>query len=132
MVQRRKAVEIPDDLIYARNHEWLRQTDETVRLGISDYAQDALGDIVFVDLPEVGTTLSAGDSFGEVESTKSVSEVYVPVDATITAVNEALGDAPELVNSDPYGDGWFIEFSIHEGTTLEGLMSPAAYHEFTE
>ncbi|MCH7669617.1 MAG: glycine cleavage system protein GcvH [Acidobacteria bacterium] len=125
-------MEIPDDLIYAQNHEWLRQTDGTVRLGISDYAQDALGDIVFVDLPEVGTTLSAGDSFGEVESTKSVSEVYVPVDATITAVNEALDGAPELVNSDPYGDGWFIEFSIREGTALDGLMSPAAYHEFTE
>lgn len=125
-------MEIPDDLIYAQNHEWLRHTDGTVRLGISDYAQDALGDIVFVDLPEVGTTLSAGDSFGEVESTKSVSEVYVPVDATITAVNKALEDAPELVNSDPYGDGWFIEFSIRERTTLDGLMGPAAYHEFTE
>ncbi len=125
-------MQIPEDLRYAQNHEWLRQTGDTIRLGISDFAQDALGDIVFVDLPEVGTSFSAGDSFGEVESTKSVSDVYCPVDATVSAVNEALDDAPELINADPYGEGWFIELTPGDGATLDGLMDAAAYREYTE
>jgi glycine cleavage system H protein len=125
-------VQIPEDLRYAQNHEWLRQTGDTIRLGISDFAQDALGDIVFVDLPEVGTSFSAGDTFGEVESTKSVSDVYCPVDATVSAVNEALDDAPELINTDPYGEGWFIELTPGDGATLDGLMDAAAYREYTE
>lgn len=125
-------MQIPEDLRYAQNHEWLRQTGDTIRLGISDFAQDALGDIVFVDLPEVGTSFSAGDTFGEVESTKSVSDVYCPVDATVSAVNEALDDAPELINTDPYGEGWFIELTPGDGATLDGLMDAAAYREYTE
>ncbi|GBE25835.1 glycine cleavage system H protein [bacterium BMS3Bbin02] len=125
-------MQIPEDLRYAQNHEWLRQTGDTVRLGISDFAQDALGDIVFVDLPEVGTSFSAGDTFGEVESTKSVSDVYCPIDATVSAVNGALDDAPELINADPYGEGWFIELTPGDGATLDGLMDAAAYREYTE
>jgi glycine cleavage system H protein len=125
-------VQIPEDLRYAQNHEWLRQTGDTIRLGISDFAQDALGDIVFVDLPEVGTSFSAGDTFGEVESTKSVSDVYCPIDATVTAVNEALEDAPELINADPYGEGWFIELSPGDGATLDGLMDAEAYRAYSE
>ncbi len=126
-------MQIPDDLRYAENHEWARMLEDgTVRVGISDYAQDALGDIVFIDLPEVGTEFGAGDSFGEVESTKSVSEVYAPVRGSIVAANSALDDTPELVNSDPYGDGWFIVIAPVDGTTLDHLMDPVAYAAHTE
>ena len=101
---------IPEDLRYTREHEWLRSTDDgTIVFGITHYAQDALGDIVYVDLPTVGAQITAGDSCGEVESTKSVSEIYAPVSGEVVAVNPELGDTPDLVNTDPYGDGWMIE-----------------------
>ena len=121
-------MQIPDDLRYAENHEWARvESDGSVRVGISDFAQDQLGDIVFVELPEVGRSIAAGESFGEVESTKSVSDVYAPVAGTISATNEALLDAPEAINSDPYGDGWFILIAPDEGATLDTLMDAAGY-----
>ena len=126
-------MQVPEDLRYAENHEWAKLEDDgTVRVGISDYAQDQLGDIVFVELPEVGRSVSAGESFGEVASTKSVSDVYAPVAGTISAINEALVDAPEVINSDPYGDGWFIVITPEEGATLDALMDAAAYAETTE
>jgi glycine cleavage system H protein len=125
-------VQIPEDLRYAENHEWARiEDDGAVRVGITDYAQDSLGDIVFVDLPQPGRTVTAGEAFGEVESTKSVSDVYAPLAGTIEAVNEALADTPELVNSDPYGDGWFIVIRSDDVTGLEGLMDAAAYEKHT-
>ena len=126
-------MQVPGDLRYAENHEWARlEPDGTVRVGISDYAQNQLGDIVFVELPEVGRTIAAGEPFGEVESTKSVSEVYAPVGGTITTVNEALVDAPEAVNTDPYGDGWFVVITPQEGATLDDLMDAAAYTAATD
>ncbi len=125
-------MQIPQDLRYAENHEWARiEDDAAVRVGITDYAQDSLGDIVFVDLPEPGRTVTAGEAFGEVESTKSVSDVYAPVAGTIEAVNEALADTPELVNSDPYGDGWFIVIRSDDVGALDGLMDAAAYEKHT-
>lgn len=117
----------PDDLKYARNHEWVRADGETIRMGISDFAQDALGDVVYVELPEIGRTVALGDAIAEVESTKSVSDVYAPVSGTITAVNHALDDTPELVNSDPYEGGWFAEIEISDASELDTLMDKTAY-----
>ena len=123
----------PDDLIYTAEHEWLRRTSAdgtVVRVGITAYAQEALGDIVFVTLPAEGTALDAGQALGEVESTKSVSDVYAPVAGTVTARNEALDANPELVNSDPYGEGWLLELSVDGGDdALSGgaLLDAAAY-----
>ncbi len=117
----------PEDLKYAPNHEWVRTDGNTIRMGISDFAQDALGDVVYVELPEVGSTVTAGQAFAEVESTKSVSDVYAPVAGTVTAVNRALDDAPELVNSDPYGEGWFAEIDMSNPADLDSLMDKAAY-----
>jgi glycine cleavage system H protein len=125
--------QIPEALKYAENHEWVRlENDGTVVVGISDYAQDALGDIVYVDLPEVGRTVEAGEGFAEVESTKSVNDVYSPVAGAITAINEALFDTPELVNQDPYQEGWFVKLDPAEGATLDSLMDAAAYQAYTE
>lgn len=105
--------EIPSDLQYTAEHEWVRRTGEdTVRVGITDYAQAALGDVVFVQLPDVGATVAAGEAFGEVESTKSLSDLYAPVTAKVVAVNGELESSPELVNSDPYGAGWLVELQI--------------------
>lgn len=117
----------PDDLKYTDEHEWVRTGGESVRVGITDFAQDQLGDIVFVQLPDVGTTVSAGDAIGELESTKSVSEVYAPVSGEITAVNEALNATPELVNSDAYGEGWLFEVRLSDAAALDELMDAAAY-----
>lgn len=117
----------PDDLKYTDEHEWVRAGGESVRVGITDFAQDQLGDIVFVQLPDVGTAVSAGDAIGELESTKSVSEVYAPVSGEITAVNEALNATPELVNSDAYGEGWLFELRLSDAGALDGLMDAAAY-----
>lgn len=120
----------PADLKYTVEHEWLRQPGETagsVRVGITDYAQDALGDIVYVSLPEVGATVTAGDSCGELESTKSVSDVYAPVTGEVVAVNEALDATPELVNNDPYGAGWLFEVVPGNAADLDGLLDAAAY-----
>ncbi len=118
----------PDDLQYTAEHEWIRLTDGTARLGITAYAQEALGDIVFVTLPAVGTDVEAGASLGEVESTKSVSDVYAPFAGTVTAVNDALDGAPELVNSDPFGEGWMVELRPSDGA-VEGapLLDRADY-----
>jgi glycine cleavage system H protein len=126
-------VQIPEDLRYAENHEWVRlEADGSVRVGITDYAQDALGDIVYVDLPQAGGSVMAGASFAEIESTKSVAEVYAPITGTIVAVNEALLDAPELVNSDPFGEGWFVVMTPVDTLVLDHLMDAAAYKAFTE
>jgi len=122
---------IPDDLVYTEEHEWLRQgADGAYRLGITDYAQDQLGDIVYVDLPEVGAALEQGAIIAEVESTKSVGEVYAPVSGTVTAVNGALDDAPEAVNTDPYGEGWLIE--LRPAEELPGFLDANSYRTLTE
>lgn len=122
----------PEDLKYTAEHEWVRTPGETpgsVRIGITDYAQDALGDIVYVQLPEVGETVKAGDAVGELESTKSVSDVYCPVSGEVVARNEALDDAPELVNSDPYGAGWLFEVAFGEGGDSVELLDAATYQQ---
>lgn len=121
--------EIPDDLKYTAEHEWVRQSEgsATVRIGITDYAQAALGDVVYVQLPEVGASVAAGASCGEIESTKSVSDLYAPVSGTVTAINEALSSQSELVNSDPYGAGWMIEIEVAAGSDTSGLIDAAAY-----
>lgn len=116
---------IPDDLRYTEDHEWVRISGNVARIGITDYAQDALGDVVFVGVPEVGTTVTAKASFTEVESTKSVSDIYAPVSGVISAVNAALGEQPELLNRDPYGDGWICE--ITSDGPLPELLDAAAY-----
>jgi glycine cleavage system H protein len=126
-------VQIPDELRYSENHEWVRsESGGSITVGISDYAQDALGDVVYVDLPDVGRVVGAGEVFAEVESTKSVNDVYAPVSGVITAVNAALVDTPELVNSDPFGAGWFATIEPADGGVLEDLMDAAAYRVFTE
>ncbi|WP_166905046.1 glycine cleavage system protein GcvH [Mycobacterium sp. DL440] len=123
--------EIPADLYYTSEHEWVQRTgDDTVRVGITDYAQSALGDVVFVQLPDVGAQLAAGDAFGEVESTKSVSDLYAPVAAKVVAVNGDLDGSPQLVNSDPYGEGWLVDLRLEDGTledALAGLLDADGY-----
>jgi glycine cleavage system H protein len=122
--------EVPDDRRYLTSHEWARATDDTVRVGISDFAQDELGDVVFVELPSVGEELTAEDAFGVVESIKAVSDVYAPVGGTVTAVNDDLETDPELVNDDPYGDGWMIE--VETDDDLDDLLSADEYREQIE
>jgi glycine cleavage system H protein len=123
--------EIPADLYYTEEHEWVQRTgDDTVRVGITDYAQSALGDVVFVQLPDVGAEVTAGESFGEVESTKSVSDLYAPVSAKVVAVNGDLEANPQLVNSDPYGEGWLVDLQIDGsalGDALAGLLDADGY-----
>lgn len=122
--------EIPSDLQYTAEHEWVRRTGaDTVRVGITDYAQAALGDVVFVQLPDVGADVAAGDTFGEVESTKSLSDLYAPITAKVTAVNGALEANPELVNSDPYGEGWLVELQTEAAAdgAVEGLLDADGY-----
>lgn len=125
---------IPEDLRYTPEHEWVRTAGEggIVRIGITDYAQNALGDIVYVQLPDAGTQVSAGDSLGEVESTKSVSDIYAPVDGTVTASNGSVDKTPELVNTDPYGEGWLVEIEPADQAALGGLLDAAGYTELTE
>jgi glycine cleavage system H protein len=118
---------IPDHIKYGDTHEWAELKGDMVKIGISDYAQDQLGDIVFVELPEVGTSFSRGDEFGTVESVKAVSELYMPVGGEVSAVNAALGDAPELVNNDPYNAGWMIEVKLINKEELTDLMDKTAY-----
>jgi glycine cleavage system H protein len=123
----------PEDLKYTEEHEWLVRTEgNTVRLGITAYAQDQLGDVVFVELPKVGAAVEAGAPFGEVESTKSVSEIFAPVSGTVSAVNSALDENPELINSDPYGEGWIAEIETEDASALDELMDAAAYQELTD
>ena len=114
--------DIPADLRYTAEHEWIHRTGpDTVRVGITDFAQSSLGDVVYVQLPEVGAEVSAGDSFGEVESTKSVSDLYAPMSATVVAVNAELAASPQLINSDPYGQGWLLELRADADTLEQGL-----------
>jgi glycine cleavage system H protein len=123
---------IPEDLKYTAEHEWVRGGDgAAVRNGITHYAQDALGDVVFVSLPEVGTTVTAGEPCGEVESTKSVSEIYAPVTGEVTARNDDLESRPELINSDPYGEGWLVEIAAGDAAAVAGLLDAKAYGELT-
>ncbi|WP_326835953.1 glycine cleavage system protein GcvH [Amycolatopsis rhabdoformis] len=118
----------PEELRYTEEHEWVATREGAlVRVGITEYAQDQLGDVVFVDLPEVGKHLDAGDVFGEVESTKSVSELFAPVDGEIVAVNAAVSESPELINSDPYGEGWLVEIRLDDPAGLEALLEAEAY-----
>lgn len=124
---------VPDDLKYTDEHEWVRATGaDTVRVGITDFAQTQLGDVVFVQLPEPGERVTAGQAIGEVESTKSVSDLYSPLDGEVTARNEDLDAQPELVNAEPYGDGWMIELKITDPTALDGLLDADAYQKLTE
>ena len=126
-------MEYPQDLRYTKQHEWARdEGDGRIRVGITDYAQDALGDVVYVDVPETGTEVTGGQPFGEVESTKSVSDVYAPVSGTVIERNAALEDRPELVNEQPYGDGWMIALQAADGTDLGELLDAAAYEAFVQ
>jgi glycine cleavage system H protein len=125
----------PDDLKYTAEHEWVRSPgsgDDTVRVGITQYAQDALGDIVYVQLPEVGEEVESGSAIGELESTKSVSDVYAPVSGTIVSRNETLDQTPELVNSDPYGEGWLMEIRPSDPSAVEKLLSAQDYRSRVE
>jgi glycine cleavage system H protein len=117
----------PDDLKYTREHEWARAEGDRVTVGITDYAQEALGDIVYVDVPPVGTAVSSGEAFGEVESTKSVSDLYSPVSGTIVERNDELDKSPELINSDPYGQGWLVVVQMTDADELDQLMEADAY-----
>ncbi len=123
---------VPEQLSYTAEHEWVRDEEGLFRIGITDYAQDALGDIVFVSLPEVGSELHQGGTFGEVESTKSVSEIYAPVQGLVVEVNAALETSPELVNSDPYGEGWLIVLRPVDLRAVETMLDADAYRALTE
>ena len=124
---------VPDELRYSKEHEWARRLDDgRVRVGITDFAQDALGDVVFVDLPAIGTRVGAAEAVGELESTKSVSEMYAPVSGTVVAINEALTDNPQLINDDPYGEGWLVEIELHDAAELDALLDAGAYRSLTE
>jgi glycine cleavage system H protein len=128
-----ESVEYPDDRKYTKEHEWARdESGGRIRVGITDFAQDALGDVVYVDVPEVGTEVTAGQPFGEVESTKSVSDVYSPVSGRVIERNAALEEHPELVNEDPYGDGWIVAIEMADAGQLEPLLDAGAYRRFVE
>ncbi|MGH9005099.1 MAG: glycine cleavage system protein GcvH [Acidimicrobiia bacterium] len=119
----------PDDLKYTREHEWARAEGDRATVGITHYAQEALGDIVYVDLPPVGTAVTGGEAFGEVESTKSVSDIYSPVTGTVVERNDELDKSPELINSDPYGQGWLVVVEMGDADELDQLMAAGAYAE---
>jgi glycine cleavage system H protein len=123
---------VPSELRYSTDHEWIRQDGNTVTIGVTDFAQDSLGDVVFVEVPESGATLELGESFTEVESTKSVSDIYAPVSGTISEVNDALDDQPELLNSDPYGEGWICRIEMSNPAEIDALMDAAGYTALTE
>ena len=123
---------IPDSLKYSSDHEWIAVDGNKVRMGITDYAQDALGDVVFVQVPSLGAAVSAGDTMSEVESTKSVSDIYAPVSGTIVAVNESLADQPESLNNDPYGAGWICEIELADVTQLDGLLDASGYRSLVQ
>lgn len=118
---------VPDDLRYTTDHEWVRLEGDRVRIGVTDYAQDALGDVVFVQVPTAGVDVKAGESFSEVESTKSVSDIYAPVTGAVAEVNDELADAPERLNEDPYGDGWICVLTVTDPSELDGLLDAAGY-----
>ena len=123
---------IPAELRYSTDHEWVRRDGNLVTIGITEFAQDSLGDIVFVEAPEAGATLAVGDSFTEVESTKSVSDIYAPVSGSIVAINESLDGAPELLNSDPYGDGWICTIEMSDPSEFDALLDADGYRALTE
>ena len=120
-------MKVPQHLRYSSDHEWVAVDGNRARVGITDYAQDALGDVVFVQLPTVGAQVAAGESFGAVESTKSVSDVYAPVSGVVVSVNQAVADAPEVLNADPYGDGWLCEIEMTDLGQADALLDSAAY-----
>jgi glycine cleavage system H protein len=121
---------VPEELQYTRSHEWVRTEGDTATIGITDHAQDELGDVVFVELPEVGATFDVGDPFGTVESVKAVSDLYTPVGGEVTEVNEALNDQPERINEDPYGEGWMVKLRVSDEGS--GLLSASDYEQFVE
>ena len=124
---------VPEELKYTQEHEWVLRTGvDSVRVGITDFAQTQLGDVVFVQLPEVGEELTAGDTVGEVESTKSVSDLFAPLSGSVVARNEALDQQPELINSDPFGEGWMFELTVSEPEAIDGLLDADAYKAITE
>lgn len=126
-------MQIPEDLRYTDEHEWVRKVgDRTVRIGVTDYAQDQLGDVVYVELPESGRVVAKDDLVVEIESTKSVGEVYAPFSGTIGVVNSAVAERPELVNTSPYDEGWLVEIELSEDLAVEGLLDAAAYKDLTE
>jgi glycine cleavage system H protein len=125
-------MEIPEGLRYSSEHEWVRVDGDTATVGITDFAQDSLGDVVFVQLPEVGTDVVGGASISEIESTKSVSDIYTPVSGTVATVNEALESTPELVNQDPYGQGWIMTITLADPSEVDRLLDAAAYRTLTE
>lgn len=125
-------MKVPDGLQYTKDHEWVRREGDLVVVGITDFAQSELGDIVFVELPQKGATLTAGKEFGTVESVKAVSEIFAPVSGEVVAVNETLGDAPETVNNDPYDAGWILKIRPSKPDELTGLLTPAAYAKLIE
>ena len=123
---------IPENLKYSKDHEWVLLTGSIARVGITDYAQDALGDVVFVQLPATNIKVEAGSSCSEVESTKSVSDIYVPISGTIVSVNDVLTNSPNLVNTDPYGDGWIMEIEVSDLVSVDNLMNAAEYRQLIE
>ena len=123
---------VPDDLKYSSDHEWIRAEGNRIHIGITDYAQDALGDVVFVQVPEQGATVAAGAGISEVESTKSVSDIYAPVAGTIVEVNDDLEASPERLNSDPYGDGWICVIEVADPASLDGLLDAEAYRKLID
>lgn len=123
---------VPTDLKYTKDHEWVRIEGDTATFGVSDHAQEALGDIVFVELPDVGRSMDAGEAYGVVESVKAVSDVYAPVAGEVVEINEALEGEPDLVNSDPYGSGWIIKVKISDNNASAELMNPEEYTTFSE
>ena len=126
-------MQVPDDLLYTDEHEWIKRLDDsTYRIGITDYAQDQLGDVVYVELPEEGADVAKDDLIVEVESTKSVGEVYSPVVGKVVAVNQVVADSPELVNQSPYGEGWFVDLSVEGDLPTDGFLDAAAYKDLTE
>jgi glycine cleavage system H protein len=123
---------VPDDLRYSTDHEWARLEGSTVRVGITDYAQDALGDVVYIELPEIGKPVAAGDSFSEIESTKSVSEIYAPLDGVVVEVNAELADAPQKVNEDPYGEGWICVIEVADVSAYGQLLDASGYRNHVD
>jgi len=119
----------PTDWHYSKDHEWIRPDGEEVKIGITDFAQQELGDIVYVELPEAGTEVKAGDTLGTIESVKAVSEIYAPVSGTVQAVNDSLDEAPESINKDPHGDGWYCTLKLADASELDGLMDAAGYEK---
>jgi glycine cleavage system H protein len=123
---------IPDDFLYTKDDEWLRMDEDEGFVGLTDYAQDALSDIVYVELPEEGDSFDAGDAFGVIESVKAAADLYMPVSGEITAVNEDLPDMPEVVNSDPYGEGWLVKIKVSDVSSLDDLMNASAYRAYCD